>query len=1131
MTFLNRRFLVTVFPACFCYFLFLLFIGLQFNVEFADELLVLFILPTIYSAIQFSKRIYLAVIAYIGFLSYILIYCVVVDFYQSAIILFIALFSFFLTSELLFRFNRSLKETANRFQTTLQSIGDAVISTDRFGRVQYMNPVASKLTGWDPVEAKGKELADVFHIVNSNTRKRCENPVEKVIQTGKTVGLANDTLLISITGEEFQIADAAAPILDQDKTCTGIVLTFRDVTQEYQTQKDIEKNRELLQIFVENAPAPIAMVDTNLCYIAYSKRWLKDYRLQDRDITGVHLYDTFPEIRKKPDWLDIHRRCLTGEVISSDEDSFMRVDGSVDWLRYEVRPWHDTNGEIGGLLLLSEVITEKKKIEEAIEKNEKLYHQAIEVAGAVPYYQNYLTNQYDFIGDGIEQLTGFKPDEFSYEIWESIEIETILLDDLMNLSVSNAVEKAKSSEGISWRADIKIRHKSGEIRWVLNAAIQVRDDAGNVIGSLGILQDITDRKQAEEALKSSELRFRQYFELGLVGMAIVAPEKNWLEFNDTMCGMFGYSREEFSKIKWTDMTHPDDMDRSLYYFNRIISGEIDNYIIEKRYRHKNGETVHVEVSVRSVRNKDSSTDTYLVIVHNITEIKKTEHLLRENEARLLEAQRIAKIGDFKWWIETGEYECSEVMNELFGYSDNDHFDYIELSERFHHPEDKKRVRDWLLKCIQSNSNILTPLEYRLIRKDGEVINVRTQGVIHRENGKAISIFGTVQDITEQKRAEEELVQIDKLRSIGTLAGGIAHDFNNILTGIFGNMSIVREEIDPTHPAYSFIKDAESSLQRASRLTKQLLTFSKGGEPVKEPANIKELIEEVVRFDLSGSNVKPVFYFSDELCLAEIDKGQLQQVFSNLAINADQAMPDGGLLYVSVKRFSNQQRQKSYLDEIDFIQITVQDNGIGIDPAIIDRIFEPYYSTKQTGSGLGLATVFSIINKHNGHIQVDSELGKGSIFTIYLPALNDHIEETVVQIDPIPATEQKKANILVMDDEEVILDLLRSSLTRFGYDVHTEPDGKLAVDAYQAALDDGNPFDIVILDITVPGGMGGEETIRKILSIHPEAKCIVSSGYATDPVMANYKEYGFKAVAPKPYTLDEMKAIIEQVLHE
>jgi signal transduction histidine kinase/ligand-binding sensor protein/CheY-like chemotaxis protein len=385
------------------------------------------------------------------------------------------------------------------------------------------------------------------------------------------------------------------------------------------------------------------------------------------------------------------------------------------------------------------------------------------------------------------------------------------------------------------------------------------------------------------------------------------------------------------------------------------------------------------------------------------------------------------------------------------------------------------------------------------------------------------------DITKRKQAEEELHSMQKLQSVGTLAGGVAHDFNNILMGLFGTISLAKDELPPNHPAYKSLDEAGTSMNRAIRLTRQLLTFAKGGSPIREDVGLGTLVEEVARFDLSGSQVQLVYHSASDLGLADADKGQIQQVISNLTINARQAMPEGGHLFITLENAIVADQIIPGLHPGHYIKITVRDEGTGIDPKNIGRIFDPYFTTKQSGSGLGLATSYSIINKHGGHIGVFSELGRGATFTLYLPASKTPPAAETKSFSLEGGRPVRPARVLVMDDEEPVCRVVSRMLKRGGYSAATAPGGQEAIQMYREALEAGTPFDVVIMDLTIPGGIGGKAAVKNLLEIDPHARVLVSSGYADDPVMANYAAYGFMGVVSKPYTQDHLLDIVAQVL--
>ena len=405
-------------------------------------------------------------------------------------------------------------------------------------------------------------------------------------------------------------------------------------------------------------------------------------------------------------------------------------------------------------------------------------------------------------------------------------------------------------------------------------------------------------------------------------------------------------------------------------------------------------------------------------------------------------------------------------------------------------------------------------------KNRKIISASTAPIRNKEGGIIGSVF-VFRDISLEKRKEEELLKLKKLKSIGILAGGIAHDFNNLLTGIVGNIDLAVLSGKDIDQAHSYLKNASEGCRRAASLTQRLLTFSKGGAPVKENASIGEIITESTDFILHGSSINTNVSIPDNLWETKVDREQISQVIQNLILNSMEAMPSGGTISISCKNLitiGNDQREHRY------IQIKIKDSGTGIKQESLNRIFDPYYSTKATGSGLGLAVTFSIINKHDGFIEVKSEPGKGTEFFIHLPVC-ESIEKEITGNDRKQTAYSKiSCTILVMDDEKSIRKLLTSMLTSLKHSVTAVENGKEAVEAYKK-----NKFDLVILDITIPGGMGGLETIKELKKINPNVRAIVSSGYANSPVLARYTDYGFSGALAKPFHADDLKEIIEKVI--
>ena len=375
----------------------------------------------------------------------------------------------------------------------------------------------------------------------------------------------------------------------------------------------------------------------------------------------------------------------------------------------------------------------------------------------------------------------------------------------------------------------------------------------------------------------------------------------------------------------------------------------------------------------------------------------------------------------------------------------------------------------------------------------------------------------------RERIEEDLRRREKLESVGLLAGGIAHDFNNILTAVLGNINLAQAVADPQDPVHARLVEAEKATLAARGLTQQLLTFSKGGLPVKRLVSLAQLVQEQTVFACRGSSVFCQIKTDPALWNTEVDEGQIGQVVNNLVLNAVQAMAGGGTVLVSADNVAADMPDDPALPRERFVRITVQDSGSGIPRENLQRMFDPYFTTKPGGSGLGLAVTYSIVKQHGGHIRVDSEVGKGTTFSVYLPASDRALTppEGAAQ-----SPETGNGRILVMDDERMVREIAAAMLQVLGYEVESAADGAAAIALYEQARAQGRPFSAVIMDITIPGGMGGKEAIRELLAIDPGVRALVSSGYSNDPVMADFAEHGFCAVIPKPYRLADLAAALK-----
>ncbi len=562
-------------------------------------------------------------------------------------------------------------------------------------------------------------------------------------------------------------------------------------------------------------------------------------------------------------------------------------------------------------------------------------------------------------------------------------------------------------------------------------------------------------------------------------------------------------------------------------FAAAISGSIHAtgcWQEEVQHIRKDGSTFWCSVNASLFELKQSG-GFLLLVQRDITAQKLVQDALKESEQLRKRAQRLALIGHWLLNPHTTALSGTDELYQIFELPKG-----VPLSEfnQSVHPDDRESTAEIMQKTLENTGRYDST--YRLLTKSGTLKWVHAIGeAIYDEHGFLTEIAGAVQDITALKIAEDELQKMQKLQSLGVMAGGIAHDFNNINTLIFGSIALAKSKMDAGHPAHEVLEIAEKSLQRATNLSSQLLTFAKGGAPVKKDIDLKKLIEDVTKLDLTGSNIRLDFTAAPGLWKVHADAGQIEQVITNLAINACQAMPDGGFLHIQLNNMSFAEGGPGNCAPGDYVRVKVADDGEGIADEILLKIFDPYFSTKPTGSGLGLATVYSIVKKHGGSIEVASKVGQGTTFLIYLPAAQaqEKSEENIPAFNQ--ANEYSAGRVLVMDDEKELGELVQQILELKGFVVELVLDGADAIAKYRQALAQGSPFDCIIMDLTIPGGIGGKDAIREILLLNPDAKVIVSSGYAEDPVMANYRDYGFKGVIPKPYTPRQLTEVVQEVL--
>ncbi|MFA4838821.1 MAG: PAS domain S-box protein [Candidatus Neomarinimicrobiota bacterium] len=769
---------------------------------------------------------------------------------------------------------------------------------------------------------------------------------------------------------------------------------------------------------------------------------------------------------------------------------------------------------------------EYKRATEELQKAHAIYQKAIENAHCVPYRRNFVTNKYEFFGTNSKDILGISPQEMTVEKFAGIVQEQTLTDPEAPANINKYVTEFKEGKSNRFWVDLKIELPDGNTKWISDYSVPIRDTkSGKITGSIGILQDITERKQITEALSLSEKRFKELWDNAPIAYHVLNTDGIILDVNQTECDMLGYMKPEMISRPIFDFILPEQKSDALQRFATKIEGRYVPTYEERAYVKKNGDRIYVSIKdllERDTKGKVSGIRTTMV---DITERKKAEAALTESEKRYrtlfnsgndaIFVSSFNEDGSLGKFIEVNEIACQKL-----GYSREELLEMSPLD--FGISENKDKTLD-LLKSLKVNKPVIQETVHTA--KDGKRIPVEINYLlIEIENRKAILCIS--RDITERKEMEFERQCSEKLESIGILAGGIAHDFNNILTVIMGNITLSKMYSEPGTKVFERLTEAERGAFRAKDLTQQLLTFSRGGAPILKTASIKELLVESAKFPLTGSKVKCEFFIAEILWHVEMDEGQINQVIHNIVLNAEQAMPEGGIIHVIAENIQIGPDNTLLLKQGKFIKITIRDNGIGIAKEHLKKIFDPYFSTKSRGSGLGLTMVYSIIKNHNGAVTLDSKLGVGTTFYIYLPASEGALEKNDDEEKNLLSGFGK---VLIMDDEELVREMAAEMLKNLGYEVRTVKDGAETIALYQKEMKNGSPFSAVIMDLTIPGGIGGEEALRSLLKIDPTIKAIVSSGYSNDPIMSRYSEYGFSGVVAKPYKISDLGYTLKKVM--
>ena len=807
--------------------------------------------------------------------------------------------------------------------------------------------------------------------------------------------------------------------------------------------------------------------------------------------------------------------------ITNSENTVLGKDGSEIPVLFSASAMLDKDGNVQGIVCVASDITDIKNAESALRDSEEKYRTLTEQSlQGIIVIQN---NRIVYTNDAFAAITGYTAEEL-YSLPAEKVIALVHPDD--QRQVWGRLNDRLAGKTAPQQYEYRGIRKDGSQRSLEIYASLIAFNGMPAIQ--GTILDITERKQAEVALKVSEANYRHLFNAEPDAIFIVDAEtKCIVDVNPAALKLYGYGYDEICELKALALSA--EPEKSAKHIRQILSEdsfEGTREIVQRLHKSKDGTVFPVEIA-HGFYTRDGR-KMICAIMRDISTRKRIEDELAAEKERLTVTLRSIGDGVISTDLQGKITSVNQVAEELTGWKEGEAMGKP-LTKVFHIVDEfnRKRCEDPVRKVMETGRVVGLANNTILIGKDGKEHVIADSGApIMDSQNKILGAVLVFRDITEKRKMEAELVNAQKLESLGVLAGGIAHDFNNFLTAIIGNLSLAKLDSKPGDQVVGRLNEMEKASLQAKNLTQQLLTFSRGGEPVKKLATMAELVKNSATFSLRGSNVRCEFSISQDLLPVEVDEGQIGQVINNLVLNADHAMPEGGIIEICAENITLTADNKFSLPTGPYLRTSFRDHGVGIHPDHLPKVFDPYFTTKQKGSGLGLTVAYSIIDKHNGRMTVESELGRGTTFTIYLPASDKPASQTV---DEEKRLFIGKGKILVMDDEVFIRDLAIQMLSKIGYEVSVANDGNQAIEMYRQAQKSGEPFDTVIMDLTVPGGMGGKEAIQQLKKLDPNVKALVSSGYSNDPIMSNFRDYGFLGVVKKPYRIQDMSDALRTVI--
>jgi PAS domain S-box-containing protein len=912
-------------------------------------------------------------------------------------------------------------------------------------------------------------------------------------------------------GRFADVIFAKARFYNPDGTVGGLIGVIQDITERLQAEHALQESERKYRDLVENVNSIILRLDMEGRVTFFNNFAQQFFGFSEAEVLGRLVTETIvPPLDRAGDDL----RMMIDSIIreperySSNENENVTKDGLRVWVSWTNRAVCDADGRMTGVLCVGNDITARKRLEETLQVYRNAIESSISAIGLAD-----LRGRLTYANPAFLRLYGFA--DMSEVTDKDISQFMASSDDAVRLVEADLVHGG-------WRGEAQVQRADGTPIYVGVAANVVRDEHVRPVCLMVSSVDITERKAAEEEL----LIFKTMSDSANYGLAMSGFDGLFTYANEAFAQMHGYTVEELIGRHYNIVYPESDTEAHAERIRQTIeTGSLQ--AVEIPHLRKDGTIFPALMNMTLLRDATGQPLLGAASTIDITELREATDALTTEKERLSVTLRSIGDGVIATDVAGRVTLLNRAAEQLTGWSQAEAAGHL-VGEVFRALDANTRqplpdlVQQVLGNC---ETNELRENTLLVTREGVERTVADSAAPIFDHHSDMIGVVLVFRDVTEQQRLQEEVYRAHKLESLGILAGGIAHDFNNLLTVLVGQIDLAKRRSDTRSEVHEDLVGAEKAALRARHLTQQLLTFSTGGAPVRRTLALPLVIQEVANFALSGSAVEADYQLPDDLWAVEADEGQMSQVINNLVINALQVMPVHGTLHLAAANVSEEEKGGLPLGSGRYVRVTVRDEGPGISPDILGRIFDPYFTTKPQGNGLGLTIAYSIVSKHGGFIRATSD-AEGASFDFYLPASD---RPAPLPLDETPVARGRGGRILVMDDDELIRKVAQAMLRQLGYEVAVAGNGEEALARFSEAQQAGAPFAGAVLDLTVRGGMGGKEVVAALRQLDPQVKALACSGYSNDPIMADCERYGFGGALLKPYRTNDLARALQQLL--